>query len=556
MTHSAKALRRHLRRDLIGGIALAFVLTLFVDVAILVVPIYDMQLYDRVLQSRNMDTLTMLSVACLTGLLIYGALDYLRSACFVALGDVLGHRLHVPVLAESVRRSVGGSPTAGAMAMRDLNQLRGFMASGAIATPLDALCAPLLIGVAYMLHPAYGYLGLGTAAVLVMLGVTGDLLARSGVMEAEAKRTRAATDLATAMRDPELTEGIGMLPAIARRWANHHGLALYELEQAHGLAKLIEVMARLTRFALMAGVMSLGAVLIIAGVVTPGSLMGANLLLNKALLPFDHLVASWRSWVAAHAAWQRLDTMLADIGEPERIQHEDGSGLELFGVGFRAGQRDLLQDIDLHVPAGSMLCVTGPNGAGKSTLLRVIAGLLPEATGRITLDGAPIGMVGTARGYMPQTVALLDGTVGENIVRFSSAETAGAVAAARTAGVHDAVGRLPRGYDTMVKGVGGPLSGGMRQRIGLARALHDSPRLVVLDEPDASLDAEGTAALLAALKQARQAGAVVVVTSHRPALSAAADLRLELRGGRVTGFGPVERPVQPQMAPRLAQATA
>jgi ATP-binding cassette subfamily C protein len=344
--------------------------------------------------------------------------------------------------------------------------------------------------------------------------------------------------LAATLGNPELTEGVGVLPAVARRWAREQAEAVAAQRAAAGRAQVPAGLARAARLALQGAVMILGGALIVARIVTPGSLMGANLLLGKALGPFDHLVASWRHWALAWAAWRRVDTMLALAPAEVPVAAQDEAGLVLEGVTVRADSRALLDDITLAVPPGTLLGVAGPNGAGKSTLLRLLAGLSRPDTGQARLDG--VAVHDPARppcGYLPQGVALLDGTVAENIARFAGG-AAVAVAAARDAGVHDAIGRLPRGYETALHDGGAGMPGGLCQRIGLARALYGTPRLVVLDEPDANLDNDGALALRAALQAVRDAGAIVVVTTHRPALLAAMDRVLVLRDGRVASFGP------------------
>lgn len=520
--------RARLRRTVGGGIALAFVLTVFIDIAMLVVPVYDMQLYDRVLMSRNMDTLAVLSIACIVGLVLYAVFDTLRSACMVAIGESVGRRLDALVLQEGLRRAAAGDRRAGVELVRDLNEIRVFLASGAVAVPLDALCAPLFLAVLFMLHPAFGFLGAGGIALLVLAGVLTDWLVRPRLLAAQEARAAAGHALTRDLAEPEVTEALGLMPAIARRWAARHGRALAALDRVSGLAVATAGLARLLRMALQAAVMGLGAVLVLAGAATPGSLMGANLLVSKLLAPFDQLIGSWRQWTLAAAAWRRLDAMLVETPPTTTLPATDPrAGLVVQGASVRLPDgRLLLGGVDLHAPPGTMVAVTGPNGAGKTTLLRLLAGLAPPDAGAVLLDGAPV-QAGDA-GYLPQGVSLLDGTVADNIGRFRPGALDGAVAAARAADVHEAIGRLARGYDASLARNGAALSGGMRQRIGLARALFASPRLLVLDEPDSSLDAEGAAALLRALRACCDAGAIVVVTTHRPDLRRAADSELAL----------------------------
>ncbi|MBV9748065.1 MAG: ATP-binding cassette domain-containing protein [Acetobacteraceae bacterium] len=542
---------RRARRALTLGVALALFVTVFVDIAILAVPIYDMQLYDRVLLSRNMDTVAMLSVACGTGLVIYGVLDFLRSATLVAISDQVGRALGAPVLEAGVWRSVGGDASAGGEAMRDLNEIRGFLSSGAVSAPLDALCAPLLLAVMFMLHPAFGWLGVAGVSLLTIVGVVTDALVRPAVTAAAQERSQAANQLAAGLREADLTEGLGMAPALSRRWARRHAAALGRMRQAGHRSDHVAAAAKVARLAMQAGVMALGAVLILSREASAGSLMGANLLLGKVLGPFDALVSSWRRWIAAWAAWRRVAALLARPDAPssdDAVPIPGELGLVLRDVCFhepRTG-RALLQDVTLDLAPGTATALIGANGAGKSTLLRLMIGLLSPSSGRVRLGGIPVAASDRSRiGYLPQGVHLLDGTVWENVARFEDEATESVIAATTAAGVHEIVGRLRQGYETRI-GQGAPtLSGGQRQRIGLARALHGVPLLLALDEPDASLDQAGEAALLQAISAARAAGAVVVIVTHRPHLLARMDLVVTVRDGRIASVAPPSKTEAP-----------
>jgi ATP-binding cassette subfamily C protein len=550
--------RKRMRRTLAGGLGLGLFLTVFLDIAVLVVPIYDMQLYDRVLQSRNMDTLTVLSVACVAGLVVYAVLDYLRSACLVAIGEAMGRHLNGTVLQEGVRRAAAGDRRAGPELVRDLNELQGFLASGAVAVPLDALCAPLFLAVLFMLHPAFGFLGLAGIAALVSMGLLAEWLVRPALLAAQERRVAAGQVLSRSLAEPELAEGLGMLPAIGRHWAARHGRALAGMDRANGRAQAVAGLSRLVRLVLQAGVMALGALLVLAGATTPGSLMGANLLTGKLLGPFDQLVGSWRHWALAHAAWRRIDRLMAaeSVPLPSAPAAEAWPGLLVDGASMQAADSQvLLHGIDLRIPPGTLVAVTGPNGAGKTSLLRLLAGLAAPSAGAVLLDGVPVHG-GAGVGFLPQSVALLDGGVGENIGRFQDHALPAAIAAARRAEVHDLIGRMARGYETALIRNGAALSGGMKQRVGLARALCGSPRLLVLDEPDASLDADGTAALLRALRACCEEGAIAVVTSHRPALRDAADRVVTLRDGTIADAPPQAAVLQAAPSPRIHLATA
>lgn len=526
-----------LRSSVCAGMMLALGLSLFIDVAILVVPIYDMQLYDRVLMSRNMDTLAMLSVACLVGLLFYGILDYLRSACFIAISETASARLHGPALVEGVRRAAGGDLRAGPELIRNINHLQTFLASGSIATPLDALCTPLFIVVLFILHPAFGWLAIVGVFGMISAGLVSEWLVAPQLTRAQEQRLATDYRLTRTLGEKDLLDGLGMLPAIARRWCSRHATAVLNLSQVASSAQLISGASRLLRLVMQAGVMIVGAILIIRGQTTPGSLMGANLLLNKCLGPFDHLVESSRSWVRARRAWEGVACLLDSetIAVERKPELAKRAGLNLNGVEVRLPcGRVLLSNITMHIPPGSFVVLLGRNGSGKTTLLRAMAGVVGPTRGTTALDGHAIAG-GSHIGYLPQSVSLMDGSIADNIGRLDP-KLAEVFETARNAGIHETVGRMARGYDTHLIGDGLNLSGGMRQRIGLARALYGKPGLLLLDEPDANLDADGSAALLRVIRAQCDQGAIAVVISHRPSMRKAADIILELDGGRLSSI--------------------
>ncbi len=533
------------RRTLLGGCALALALTLLIDATVLVVPVYDMQLYDRVLMSHNMDTVLGLSLACAIGLMFYGVFEYLRSAAFLAIADTVAERLNGPALEEGIRRAAGGDKRAGPQLARDVHEIQTFLGSGAIAPPLDALCAPLFIAVLFILHPAFGFLAVAGIAALILTGLASETLLHPALRRAQERRRAADHALSRSLAQAELTEGLGMLPAIARRWCARYTDAVLHVRQAATLGELITGLARLIRFVLQAAVMALGAVLIIRGQTTPGSLMGANLLMSKALGPFDQLVASCRSWLLAHDAWQRITALLPTTAEPRAPSIDDGAAAGLVvrdaDVQSESG-KPLLQDINLHIAPGTLAVVTGRNGSGKTTLLRLLAGVATPVCGSVLLDGVCL-RGGSGVGYLPQSVSLMDASIASNIGRMQD-DLAGVITAARCAGVHEQIGRMASGYETALSSDGVNLSGGMRQRVGLARALFGAPRLLLLDEPDASLDGEGADALIRAIRQCCAQGAIAVVISHRPAMVQAADVLIEMCDGRVS------------LSPTLAQTSA
>jgi PrtD family type I secretion system ABC transporter len=520
------------------ALASVAVLTLGVTAGALVVPIYDMHLFDGVLMSRSLDTLALLSVLGVMGLALYGTVMVFRGLVLATVGDRVASAIAGPATAAGIRRAVAGDQRAAGRAMSDVQEIRLFFGGGAAAAPFDLVCAPLLLGVIFMLHPGLGWFALGAALVMLAFALVSDTLARPVVAAAQGRMDAALGDAAGLLRDPVLREGFGMEAAITRRWQRRHAGALAALGAAAWRGEAVAGLSRLVRGLLQGGMLGFAALLVLRNEATPGVLIGANLLLALLLSPFDQVIAHWRSVAAMRLAWRRLAALLARGVEIPSSAVEPGRGLALASVTFQpeGAASPVLDDVTLVIEPGTMVVVTGPNGAGKSSLARIAAGVIAPTSGTASIAGeAAVTAAAAGRiGFLPQRPQLLEGTVGENIGRFRAAAGDAVVEAARRAGLHAVIGRLAQGYATPIGPEDPVMSGGERQRLALARALHGSPALLVLDEPDASLDHAGEAVLIEALEAARRDGAAILAVTHRRAVAAIADHVVRLEAGRLS----------------------
>jgi ATP-binding cassette subfamily C protein len=483
-----------------------------------------------------------LSLACLAGVGLYALLSWLRAGALLLAGARLSGWLTDPVLEAGLVRSLQGDPRAGAEALRDLSALRAVLSGPAATTPFDLLWSPLLLAVLFMLHPAIGWLAVAGIGTLLALALVIDYASARPLQQAHALNARAVHQAGQMLHDRALSVGLGMQGAIGRRFAQDTGVAARAHDLAHRRAERLGALARAVRLGFQGMLISLGALLVVRHQASPGAMVGANLLLAMLLAPLDQAVSCWHQLVGARLAWRRLSGLLHAAGHMPPAANDDAPpaagappGLVVQGLCFAAGAKSVLHDIGFSVAPGEMLLLTGPSGAGKSTLARLLVGVLPPLQGTVLLDGVPITRCDRARlvGYLPARLHLLEATVFETIARFSDAAPEQVVEAATRAGLHGAIGRLPDGYATRIGPHSTLLSGGQKQRLALARALFGAPRLLVLDEPDASLDHDGEAALVEALRQALAEGAVVVAVSHRAALAELAEHVLRLEGGRI-----------------------
>lgn len=550
--------------DLAWGVAAAGLIGFFVNLLYLALPLYHAQIFDRVITSRNIDTLVALTLIVALMFVFQSLLDFLRARMLIVIAARLSASLGRPVFEAAVESSLKSGAASASTAIRDLNGLRGFVAGGAITLPMDMAFTPILLVVLALLHPFYGLVGLCGAVLLTLVALATEVLARRPAATAMRTTIQLQAETANAIRNSEVISAMGMLPDLSRRWRRGQAMSLDSIEAGGTTAKFLTAAARGARVGLQIAVICSGAILVIQQEASAGTILAAAVITSRMLAPFEHLIDGWRQWVNASSIARRLSELLRDGARPRSTTEVTVARSELVVDRLSyvpAGQdTPLLRNVSFGISAGEMVGVIGPSGAGKSTLARLVVGMWAPTTGGIFLDGQSTFLherksFGVAVGYLPQDPLLLDGTVRENIDRFRDAPVEQVVAAARQAGVHDMIGRLPKGYETPLIDGGARLSGGQRQRIALARAVFGSPRLLVLDEPNSSLDADGEAALIEALERARALGAAVLVVAQRMSILNKADRLIVLRDGVVAQYGP-KAEVLAGLAPRRQSAAA
>ena len=520
--------------------------SLLLNLALLVPSIYMLQVFDRVFASRSVETLAMLTAFTALALAFAYFMDTARSRALAWAGRALDRRLSPVALASALRQAAGPGERADTDALRDISQLRACLTGSGIQALLDAPWLPIYLIVIYLMHPMLGAMAAVGAGLLAGLAVLTERLTR-GRAERALRASRATMHLAgTLTRNAEAIIGMGMTRAAVAGWQARHEELLDAQAHLGSASSALAAIARVMRQALQVAILALGAWLVIHAHASPGIMVAATILLGRALQPVEHLIGGWKGQVEARGAWRRLSERPAAQPVRDALTLPAPIGrLEVERVAFRiAPARPLLvKSVGFSLEAGESLGIVGPSASGKTTLIRLILGIWKPQAGEVRLDGADIAQwdrdrLGQHVGYLPQDVELFAGTVAENIARLGPVDAQAVVQAARLAHAHEMILRLPEGYDTQIGEAGAVLSGGQRQRIALARALHGDPRLVVLDEPNANLDAEGEAALAAALKELQARRVTVVLVGHRPAIMARLDKLAVLKDGALEAFGP------------------
>lgn len=519
-----------------------------VNVLMLTGSIFMIQVYDRVLSSRSLPTLAALAVIAIVAYLFQGCLDAIRGRVLMLIGERIDD-----VVGPDVYTALAGLPRASAgqetlQPFRDLEAIRGFMSGPGPVALFDMPWLPIYLVLCYLFHPMLGYAASGAAVVLIVITLMTELRGRSPMrraLEAQSRRNQIAENT---QRGAEVARAMGMVPALAERWRDAHGQHLKAQRQANYIVGGLSVVAKMSRMLVQSCTLALGAYLAIRGEISAGTIIATSILSSRALAPVDQAIASWKSFIAARQGSERLNRLLgaSQASEPEMQLPQPAGHLAVDGlfVGAPGMPKPIVRNASLKLEAGQALGIIGASASGKSTLARGLVGVWPPLGGKVMLDGANIEHWDRARlgphiGYLPQDVQLFDGTVAENIARFRKPLDSNAVLeAAKAAGFHDQILALPEGYDTRIGHGRIELSAGQKQRLGLARALYGEPFLVVLDEPNSNLDADGEAAVVAAMNAVTARGGIVVVIAHRPSAIAAVDFIAVMRAGEIAAFGP------------------
>jgi ATP-binding cassette subfamily C protein len=526
---------------------------------------FMLQVYDRVLPSRSVPTLVSLGVLAVALFAFQGFLDMSRGRILVRIGTFLDEQLSPRIYDAVARLPLKIQSRAdGMQPIRDLDQIRSFLSGLGPTSLFDLPWIPLYLGICFTFHFWIGITALAGAAVLVSLTLWTEMLTRAPTRAtAEAGASRLGIAEVT-RRNAEVLQAMGMRNQLAAAWRNANTRYVASSQSVADVSGGLGAASRVLRMMLQSTVLGVGAYLAINQEATSGIIIASSILVSRALAPVELAIANWKGFMAARHGRRRLSELL------HLIQQEGTAmalppptrrlSVEALCVAPPGQQKIVVHDASFTLENGQGLGIIGPSASGKSSLARGIVGVWPSVRGKIRLDGAALEQwsseaLGPHIGYLPQDIELFDGTVAENIARFApEAEPEKIIAAARAADVHDLILRLPDGYETRIGESGATLSAGQRQRIALARALFGDPFLVVLDEPNSNLDAEGDEALTHAILGARERGAIVVVIAHRPSALKGVDLLLAIGNGRVQAFGPKEEVLQKvleQTRPRL-----
>jgi len=519
-----------------------------INLILLVPPLYMIQVFDRVLVSRSAETLLMLTLAAMGTLVMLFLLDALRSALLLSAGGLIDRLLGERVISALISNASKVNRAESVHGLRDVSLMRNFLGGASIIALFDLPWGVFFVLFTFFFHPLLGMIALLSVAALFALAWSNEKLNRADLEKVQVDGRRAGQFIDQGLRNADVVNALGMRRGFVQRWERMNAPVLEGQEETGQRMGRINSLSKALRQLVQIIMMAAGAWLVVADNMTAGVMLASTIILGRALAPFESLLANWNNLVGARAAYTRLKPHLEQkILPPEvRLPAPEGRvAVERVTLAGATPDRPIIRGVAFELAPGESVAIIGPSASGKSSLARLIIGVWTPTTGAVRLDGAEIAKldrdhIGPYLGYLPQDVELFPGTVAENIARLGELDSEAVVQAAQYAQAHELILRLPQGYETQIGGGSNSLSGGQMQRIGLARALYGQPRLVVLDEPNANLDAEGEASLQQVVRRLRQDKVTLVLVTHRPALLDQIDKVLVMREGSQDAFGPRE----------------
>ena len=548
------------------AIVTAFVIGFFVTLFSFAGSLYMIQVYERALGSRNITTLVVLTMIVVFILIVDAVLHGLRDAMMRRAAVAVDHQIAGPLF-EQVHRAILAQDRTDAQAtMADLGRLRSFIGGSAFGAMTEFLYVPIFFVVLYLFHPLLAALVAVGAAFVAILTWVSSVATQEASRHESSSATEAGELVGNLFRNFETVQALGMRRALRDRWLMSHTESLGWSVTSDKRAAIFTVLINFLKHAVQTLALGLTAYLVIQGQVSPAVIFAASVIVGRTFGPVAAIISNWRAITGARESYTRIQALFHDLQTNENVLAlpTPAGRLTLEGVAIAppgaAMNKAVLNGVTIDLPAGSVLAAIGPSAAGKTTLLKTIIGVWRPLVGEVRIDGSALTQwddesLGQHMGYLAPEVDLFPGTVAQNIARFRNVPDADIIEAAKRAFVHEMILQLPDGYNTMINKRGGGLSSGQRQRIGLARALFGNPRIIVLDEPNAILDAAGENNLMQTIRTLRSEGRTVVFVTHKVSLVQVADYVLVLGGGGVREFGPRDKVMQKITEPKLVSTT-
>ena len=527
--------------------------SMFINLLMLVPTLYMLQLYGRVVTSRSEGTLIMLTSIVVVLFITMALLEIIRSRILVKIGNKIDASLNKRVFNTLFELANKHPGKASSMPLNDLTQVRQFMTGNGLFAFFDAPWIPIYISVLFMFHPWFGYFSIFAAIVLITITALNERTTKQKLAEANSLNRASTIFVDANLRNAEVINAMGMKTNIKKQWIEKYYGFLNAQNEASNKAGIWSNVSKSTRMMFQSLMLGLGGYLVIHDELNGGMMIAGSILMGRALAPLDLMVNTWKGFNSARTSYTRLEALLEDFPVNKEYMELPAPKGEIMLEGVvvipPGAKQPSIKGISMMINKGDVVGIIGPSAAGKSSLVRAILGLWPLVQGKVRLDKADIHQwdkehLGQYIGYLPQDIELFEGSISQNIARFNDVESQKVVEAAKKAGVHEMILRLPDGYDTRIGAGGATLSGGQRQRIGFARSLYDNPVLVILDEPNSNLDDQGEAFLVQAIKALKEQKTTVILVTHRPSILQVTNKLAVVKNGLLELFGPTNEVLQ------------
>lgn len=524
-----------------------------INLLMLLPSIYMMQVYDRVLASHSEMTLMMLTLITVSLYLLMSSLEWVRSALLIRISTGLDISLSHRIFTASFERCLSEANTNPSQVLGDLTTIRQFITGNGLFAFFDVPWLPIYLVVAYLFHPTLGLFTVAGVVILFLLALWNELATKKQLFDANQLATSAGGFVNSTLQNAEVIESMGMLNNLQKRWYAIQKQVIVLQANASDRNAQIGALTRFIRICWQSLSLGVGAMLVLENQISGGMMIACSIVLGRAMAPVEQAIGTWKQLSGVRSSYSRLNKLLQDYpirSEPMELLAPEGFlDIEHLSAAPPNSKQMTLRNVTFNLQPGDVLGVIGPSASGKSTLARALVGVWRPSQGYVRLDRADLRQwsrekLGEHIGYLPQDIELFNGSIAENIARFNDVDSEKVIAAAQLAGVHDMILQLPQGYNTLLGAGGIGLSGGQKQRLGLARAVYDTPALVVLDEPNSNLDDQGEAALVSAIQSLKQAGSTVILITHRPSILAVVDKLLLLKEGIPQLFGPRDQVLQ------------
>lgn len=527
---------------------------LMLNLLMMCTSVYSLQVLDRVLSTANVDTLTMLTIVILFAMVLQSAIQGARAFAMSRLGSWFEVRLAEPVFVNAIRSALKSKQYANSQQLRDLQTIKTYLMSPALLTIIDVPWAILFIIALYILHPAVGWIAVIGGAILIVIGFIADSTTKKMLELNSENFIKSMRQVDQVTRNAEVIEVMGMRANVIKAWQTLNDKVQTMQALTGDRQAIFTEVIRFIRSALQISVTCVGATLVLERQFSAGAIIASSMLVGRALAPFEMAINSWKGYINCRKSYERLKiSFLSNPPEINRMSLPSPEGcieVENLYFAYPGSTKHLIKGINFKLEAGEMLAIIGASGSGKTTISKLIAGCYTPTLGSVRVDDASIldwrrQELGQYVGYLPQDVELFGGTVRENIARMdSNPDPEKVIEAAQLAGVHDMILHLPNAYDTDLGFDGAMLSGGQKQRVGLARSFYGDPKILILDEPNASLDAQGEAALMVALEVAKEKKITTIIVSHKQQLLSIVDKILVMQDGAAVAFGPAKEVIE------------